>query len=133
MFDLELLLHHPQEFLVYTVFWWNTLKNIKGAAKLYFKRYSRVVIILSNTGLPGSAFSNNSFGKLVLVVFLCFLCFLLVLCFEFNATICIILIYISDFTELWKYKNLMTKIRLSLIVKIRLPERFWAFFEKMQL
>ena len=39
--------------------------NIKGATKLYFARYSYVVIILFNTGLYKSAFSTDSFRKLV--------------------------------------------------------------------
>ena len=41
------------------------LLRLKGAAKLYFTHYSRVVIILSNTGLSKSAFSTDSFGNLV--------------------------------------------------------------------
>ena len=35
----------------------------KGAAKLYFMNYFRVVIILFSTGLYKSAFSTYSFGK----------------------------------------------------------------------
>ena len=54
-----------------------------------------MIIVLFNTGSSRTAFFIYSFGKLVLVVFLCFLCFLLVLCFEFNATIWIIIIYLS--------------------------------------
>ena len=38
-------------------------KEIKGATKLHFSHYF-VVIILFNTGLYKSVFSNNSFGKL---------------------------------------------------------------------
>ena len=37
----------------------------KGATKLYFTRYSWLVIILFNTGLDKSAFFTYSFGKLV--------------------------------------------------------------------
>ena len=76
------------------------IKSFNVATKLYFTRWLRVVIILFNTGLSRSAFSTYSLGKLVLVAFLsfsclCFLSFLLVLCFEFNSTICIIIIYVS--------------------------------------
>ena len=35
----------------------------KGATKLHFTDYSRVVIILFSTGLYKSAFSTYSFGK----------------------------------------------------------------------
>ena len=38
---------------------------VKGATKLYSKHNSYVVIILFNTGLWNSAFSTNSFGKLL--------------------------------------------------------------------
>ena len=84
--------------------------DVKGATKLYAMRLSRVVIILFNTGLSRSAFSTYSFRKLVLIVFLWFLCFLLVLCFEFNATICMIIIYVSStcsviFSHLTVFKN----------------------------
>ena len=51
--------------------------------------FSHMVIILFNTSFSRSAFSTYSFGKLVLV---CFLCFLLVPCFESNATICMVII-----------------------------------------
>ena len=37
--------------------------EFKGAMKLYFMYYSRVVIILFSTGLYKSAFSTYSFGK----------------------------------------------------------------------
>ena len=47
---------------------------LKEATVLYFTRYSCVVFILFNTGLYKSAFSIDSFGKLVFA-FLCFLCF----------------------------------------------------------
>ena len=36
---------------------------IKGATKLYFMYYFRVVIILFSTGLYKSAFSTYDFGK----------------------------------------------------------------------
>ena len=36
---------------------------LKGATKLYFMRYSRVVIILFSTDLYNSVFSTYSFGK----------------------------------------------------------------------
>ena len=38
---------------------------LKGATKSYFTQYSSVVFILFNTGLCKSAFSTNSFRKLV--------------------------------------------------------------------
>ena len=43
-------------------FW---LLKLKGPTKLYSKHYLCVVIILFNTGLEKSAFSIDSFGKLV--------------------------------------------------------------------
>ena len=46
--------------------------TIKGAKKLYFTHYSCVVIILFNTGLLKSAFSSDSFGKLVFSLFALF-------------------------------------------------------------
>ena len=51
-------------------------------------------------------YSTYSFGKLVLVAFLCFLSFLLVLRFEINAIICIIIIYINA-TVLWIFLTLL--------------------------
>ena len=39
------------------------LRAFKGAAKLYFIHYSRVVIISVSTGLYKSAFSTYCFGK----------------------------------------------------------------------
>lgn len=46
-------------------------------------------------GLSRSSSSNFPFGKLVFVIFLWFLFFMLVFCFEHNANICVIIIYIS--------------------------------------
>ena len=73
---------------------------LKGAKELYFTYYSCVVIILLNTGLYKSAFSTNSFRKLIFLSFCAFcLCFLLALCrLRFNlhklCNICIINIYV---------------------------------------
>ena len=67
--------------------YFNQTKNFKGATKFFF--------FFFNTGFPKLAYSTYSFEELVLVVCLCFPCFLLVLCFEFNATICKMVIYIS--------------------------------------
>ena len=47
---------------------------LKGATKLYFMRYSRVVIILFSTDLYNSVFSTYSFGK-TRVSFFCVLLF----------------------------------------------------------
>ena len=41
----------------------------KGATKLHFTDYSRVVIILFSTGLYKSAFSTYSFGKITFLSF----------------------------------------------------------------
>ena len=43
---------------------------IKGATKLYFGHYSYVVIILFNTDLYKSAFSTDSFVKLIFCLFM---------------------------------------------------------------
>ena len=53
---------------------------LKGDTKLHCTHYSCEVIILFNTSLHKSAFSNDSFGKLVFFVFLRFL-----RCFELNS------------------------------------------------
>ena len=53
---------------------------LKGAAKLYFVHYSCAVINLFNMGLYKSAFSTDSFGKLVFLSFCAFLGFLPVMC-----------------------------------------------------
>ena len=49
------------------------IKNcFKGATKLYFTHYSCVVIILFHMSLYKSAFSTDSFGKLVFCIFALF-------------------------------------------------------------
>ena len=53
-------------------------KLLKGATKLYFTHYLFVIFILFSTGLRKSAFSTNSFGKLVFyrsVLFVFSVCF----------------------------------------------------------
>ena len=52
---------------------------------MYSTYYSCVVIILFNTGLQKSAFSSDSFGKLVFSSFWAFYVFCL-LCFEFDVS-----------------------------------------------
>ena len=54
--------------------------SLKGATKSYFTHYSFLVFILFNTGLCKSAFSTNSFRKLVFFIVLRFLSFLPVMC-----------------------------------------------------
>ena len=46
--------------------------QLKGAAKLYFMYYFRVVIILFSTGLYKSAFSTHDIGKTNFSSFWCF-------------------------------------------------------------
>ena len=46
--------------------------SVKGATKLHFTHYSCVVIILFHTSLYKSAFSTDSFGKLVFCIFALF-------------------------------------------------------------
>ena len=60
-------------------------KEIKGATKLHFSHYF-VVIILFNTGLYKSVFSNNSFGKHFFFFFFDFLRFLLSAYSEFDVS-----------------------------------------------
>ena len=57
--------------------------QIKGATKLYFMYYSRVVISLFSTGLYKSAFSTCSFGKTRFLSF-CILGFRLSVSLAFN-------------------------------------------------
>ena len=52
--------------------------------KSYFTHYSIVVFILLNTGLCKSAFSTNSFRKLVFLS-LCAFCLFCLLCVEFDV------------------------------------------------
>ena len=61
------------------------MKNIsfKGATKLYFMYYSRVVIILFNKGLYKSAFFTYFFVRTTFSSF-CVLIFRLSVCFIFN-------------------------------------------------
>ena len=56
------------------------VSDFKGAVKSYFTHYSSAVFILFNTGLCKSAFSTNSFRKLVFFIILRFLSFLPVMC-----------------------------------------------------
>ena len=58
----------------------------KGAAKLHFLYYSRVVIILFSKGLCKSVFSTYSFVNLGYCLAV-FLCFFFVLYFEFNVVL----------------------------------------------
>ena len=76
----------------YWVFW--TFEIISIKLKI-LKELRKFFFFFFNTGFPKLAYSTYSFEELVLVVCLCFPCFLLVLCFEFNATICKMVIYIS--------------------------------------
>ena len=57
---------------------------LKGAKKLYFTYYSCVVIILLNTGLYKSAFSTNSFRKLIFCLSALFVCVFCLLCVDFD-------------------------------------------------
>ena len=59
------------------------LSIFKGAMKLYFMYYSRVVIYLFSTELYKSAFSNYSFRKLVFLLSL--FSFLFIWCFKFDV------------------------------------------------
>ena len=61
--------------------------KFKGAMKLYFMYYSRVVIILFSTGLYKSAFSTYSFGKTRFSSF-CVLVFRVSASFAFNFQFC---------------------------------------------
>ena len=62
---------------------------IKGALKLYFMYYLRVVSVLFSTGLYKCAFSTYSFGKTRFSSFVCLYLWVLIfsfpLCFEFNV------------------------------------------------
>ena len=58
------------------------LKYLKGATKSCFAHCSFVVFILFNTGLRKSAFSTNSFRKLVSILAFCLFC---LLCVEFDV------------------------------------------------
>ena len=74
----------------------------KGATNLYFTHYSCVVFILFNTGLCESAFSNNSFGKLVFyrsvefdVIFINFITFAY-LCLYRCQVICVFVLFYEN-------------------------------------
>ena len=79
--------------------------------------------------------STYSFGKLVLVAILCFLCFLLFLCYGFNITICIIIIYVnatcSVISHFTVYKNInLIKSLLYLQFKSCFQRGFELFSKK---
>ena len=63
--------------------------DLKGAKKLYFMYYSRVVSILFSTGLYKSTFSTYSFGKTRFwsfeFLYLLLLILSFALCFEFSV------------------------------------------------
>ena len=94
--------------------------------KLKILKELRNCFFFFNTGFPKLAYSTYSFEELVLVVCLCFPCFLLVLCFEFNATICIMVIYISatcstifsNITTCKNIKNLLWNVDYHLQQKL---------------
>ena len=67
-------------------YWWfqERPRWFKGATKSYFTHYLFVVYILFNTGLCKSAFSTNSFRKLVFLSF-CAFCLFCLLCVEFDV------------------------------------------------
>ena len=74
------LLATRQIFADKSLFTW----NFKGARKLSFTHYLFAVFILFNTGLCKSAFSTNSFRKLVFLSF-CAFCLFCLLWVEFDV------------------------------------------------
>ena len=89
--------------------------SMKEAAKLYFTQYSRAVIILFNTGLYKSSFSNDSFGKLVFCISAIFALCRIRCNLHKRYNICIIFIYIAGVRYSVFLFSLISKKKYSII------------------
>ena len=108
--------------------------HIKGATKSYFTHYSFVVFIFLNTGLCMSAFSTNSFRKL-LFLSSCAFCLFRLLCVEFDVIFIIFIIAQSLFGHVicvfvpTYEKQFVNNIKMwvQFLIKNMPLKSFWTF------